>query len=354
MKSILIAILSCLCLVSCNKNQKVAKVERAFYYWKNNENNYGSNNYQLEKLQELQVKKLYIKLFEVDYSETVGNYPYEKSYVTDAANIQANNIEIIPTVFIKNEIFQFNNQQKLEKLADDICFLVNKRLQYDDYTTNTKNTLSYQEIQIDCDWTPSTKDNYFYLLRKIKQKSNKKISCTLRLYPYKFPEVMGVPPVDKTMLMCYNLIKPLSQKNNNSILEISELKKYLNKLRTYPKPIDIALPTFSWTQLYQNNRFERLLNLTQNDFKSFTKPLEPMWFEVTKDTTINYDIYLRAGDRIKYEAVEAQKINEAIAIIKKNVALEKNITISLFDLNETTFNKYSNEEITSFYTAITK
>ncbi len=146
----------------------------------------------------------------------------------------------------------------------------------------------------------------------------------------------------------------MSQLNKNSILEISELKKYLNKLRTYPKPIDIALPTFSWTQLYQNNRFERLLNLTQNDFKSFTKPLEPMWFEVTKDTTINYDIYLRAGDRIKYEAVEAQKINEAIAIIKKNVALEKNITISLFDLNETTFNKYSNEEITSFYTAITK
>ena len=73
-----------------------------------------------------------------------------------------------------------------------------------------------------------------------------------------------------------------------------------------------------------------------------------MWFEVTKDTVLGWQSYFRKGDQIKYEEVTKTQIEEAIAIIKKNVNLDATTTISLFDLDKTTFNTYSNEEISSF------
>jgi hypothetical protein len=352
MKSFFLGILTCVFLTSCNKQNKVEEVDRAFYYWKSNE--YGDDNYQFNKLKEMNVKKLYVKLFEVDYSESMGNYPYEKSNVSNVETILNDSIEIIPTIYIKNGVFQYNDQKSLEKLAENISFLANKRVKESRNYTEEKSKLNFNEIQIDCDWTKSTKDKYFYLLKKIKEKSKKKISCTLRLYAFKYPQIMGIPPVDKTMLMCYNLIKPLSQKDQNSILDTNELKKYLDKPSAYPVHMDIALPTFYWSQLYQNNKFETLLDMTEEDFKSYSKPIKPFWYEVTKDTTINWDTYIRKGDLIKYEDVKTKDLNEAIALIKKNIILDKKITISLFDLDKSTFNKYNNEEIISFYTAITK
>jgi hypothetical protein len=165
---------------------------------------------------------------------------------------------------------------------------------------------------------------------------------------------MGVPPVDKVMLMCYNLIKPLSNSNKNSILDIDEFKTYLNEKRNYPLHIDIALPVFSWSQLYQNNHFQKLIDISKEELTNFTKQVKPMWYEVTKDTTINWDSYYRVADQIKFEDVSVKTINEAIEVIKKNVPLENTTTIALFDLDDSIFNRYNNEEISSFYTTFSK
>jgi hypothetical protein len=166
---------------------------------------------------------------------------------------------------------------------------------------------------------------------------------------------MGLPPVDKVTLMCYNIIKPLSEKNKNSILDIEELKKYLNEKKSYPLHIDVALPVFYWTQLYQNNKFTKLMDLSTTEVKEFAKESEPLWYTVQKDTSFNYgETYLKAGDQIKCEEISSQTINEAISIIKKYVDLDKSTTISLFDLDASTFKQYTNEEISSFYGSFTK
>ena len=192
------------------------------------------------------------------------------------------------------------------------------------------------------------------MLKKIKELSGKQLSCTLRLYPYKYPDIMGVPPVDKAMLMCYNLIKPLSQKDKNSILDINELKQYLNERKEYPVHLDVALPVFNWSQLYQNNRFEKLLSLTSKEIKTFAKEIKPLWYQVQRDTTIDYSTYLKAGDQIKCEEVSAQTIQEAFAIIKEKLVLDANVTVSLFDMSQSTLKNYSHEEITAMYSAFTK
>jgi hypothetical protein len=345
-KIVLLVFVSCLFLSCSQKETKVENVEKAFYYWKSNTS---FDDYSMERINKLKVKKIYLKFFEVDYNETMGNFPYEKNKPSEYDFRDLDSLTIVPTIFIKNEIFQYNTEKSLDKLADNIVFLIDKY-----HKGSEKPIFNYSEIQIDCDWNKSTKDKYFYLLKKIKELSKKEISCTLRLYPYKYPDIMGVPPVDKAMLMCYNLIKPLSNKNKNSILDLSELKSYLNERRSYPVHLDVALPVFYWTQWYQNNRFSGLLNINSADIAGFTKEVKPMWYEVTKDSTYNYDSYFKKGDQIKCEEVSASTINEAISIIRQHVELDKNTTVSLFHLDDSTFKKYNDEEISSFYSSFSK
>lgn len=346
MKRQLFLVLLTFFLFSCKKESKVENVERAFYYWKNDSY---LENPDVERLKALKAQKLYVKYFEIDYNEAMGNFPFAKNRFRSYEINKIAGLNIIPTIYIKNEIFKFNTPKDLDVLADNIVFLIDKfNKDISEYVVANK------EIQIDCDWTASTKEKYFYLLKKIKEISKREISCTLRLYPYKYPEKMGVPPVDKVTLMCYNLIKPLSEKEKNSILDYDEFKLYLDKPKTYPKHIDIALPIFFWSQLYQSNQFTEVLKLNSNDLKKFAKPLRPMWYEVTKDTVINSSTFIRVGDKIKCEEVSKKTLRKTIQLIKENVALDATVTVSFFHIDNEGLNQYPNEVLSGFYDSFTK
>jgi len=335
-------------IFSC-ENKKVEKVENAFYYWKSNDYPTSSNK-EKEILVNQNIKKLYVKFFEVDCTDAMGNFPISKTSfsLNSYCDVEKPNpYEVIPTVYIKNIVFYKSNEKDLDKLADNVNFLINK------YTNERLDSLKVDEIQIDCDWTASTKNKYFYFLKKLKLISQKKISATLRLYPYKYPDKMGVPPVDKVTLMCYNLINPLADQSKNSILDLKELESYLKTGKKYPLHLDVALPVYSWMQVYQNNQFTNVL-YDVKDIKPHLKEIKPLWYEVQKDTVINYETYLRVGDKIKYEEITADKINKAIALIKKNIKLDKEITVTLFHLDENQLNNYTDEEISHFYSDFTK
>ena len=195
-KILLLGMLSAL-LFSCKNNNKIINVERAFYYWKSDDYRYDNNVDSILKTAKTQ--KLYLKFFEVEHNELMGNIPIAKNRMRFYNNI----IEVIPTVFIKNDVFLKSSLKDLDLLADNINFLINK-FRSDGFDKE----VIVKEFQIDCDWTLKSKKNYFYFLKKIKAISKKDISCTLRLYPYKYREKMGIPPVDKVTLMCYNLLNP--------------------------------------------------------------------------------------------------------------------------------------------------
>ena len=209
---------------------------------------------------------------------------------------------------------------------------------------------------MDCDWTPSTRDNYFYLLKKLKALSGKTLSATLRLYPYKYPDKMGVLPVDKAMLMCYNLNNPLSKKTENSILEYEVLESYLKDVKKYPIHVDIALPVFNWVVLYKNNTYSGIIYpaLTAR-LKESLKLIEDNWFVVEKDIVIyENNLLLKAGDKLKIEEVSETILKKSIASIQKYVELSDTTTVTLFHLDEHHLKQYSNETIHSFYTDFTK
>lgn len=343
MKKLLLLALVPALFWSCSKH-KAEHVERAFYFWKNDQ--YGATEDEYSLLDTLKVKKLYIKFFEVENNSVMGPVPVAKTdmYLYNNEKITT----LVPTVYIRNEVFKNITHASLDMLADNMSFLIEKhRAEKFEYVPKV------EEYQMDCDWTLSTKDNYFYFLKKLKQLSHKKISCTLRLYPYKYPDKMGVPPVDKAMLMCYNLLNPLKDHTKNSILDINELYAYLKTAKKYPLHLDVALPVYSWMQVYQNNRFTRVVYTNTKEIKTILTPEKPLWYAVKKDTVIN-EFYLRVGDKVKIEEQPAEQLNKAIAIIKENVSLDNDITVSLFHLDKEQLSRYTNEELTAFYTGFTK
>lgn len=346
MKPIILSLFAALLLLSCT-DHKAVHVDRSFYFWKNN--SWGLHSAEDSLAKSVKAKKLYVKFFEVESSELFGSIPTAKTrfhlYDPDSS------YTVVPVVYLRNKVFKKCTPGSLDSLADNVRFLINKYLKQN--FKNGKGTiLAANELQMDCDWTPSTKDNYFYFLKKLKALSQKKISCTLRLYPYKYPDKMGVPPVDSAMLMCYNLIHPLEDKNKNTILDIDELASYLNTDEKYPLHLDIALPVYSWAQLYQNNKFRAIMYSNPMADGGFRKT-EGLWYEAVRDTVVD-DIFIRKGDRIKQEEVTKEALAEVIQLIKKKVPLDDTITVSLFHLDASQLKTYSHEEIARLYTAFTE
>lgn len=348
MKTCFWGIVALLFLTSCNKENKVEHVERAFYYWKSNEDNL--NQIEKEALDSLNINKLYVKFFEVSHNQTMGNIPISKTNITE--NYWYNDTEkkskiiIVPTIFIKNDVFLKSSKKDIDTLVSNIYHLVKK---YHKERFN-KFESKLTEIQFDCDWTLKSKENYFYFLNEFHKKTNLELSCTLRLYPYKYRTKMGIPPVKKVTLMCYNLIQPFKDNAKNSILDVDELEAYLTVSKKYPIHLDIALPVFSWCHHYQYDEFKGFTTLPKKTLEKICTKKSELWYVIKKDTTI-YDTYYRVGDKIKYEEANEQKINMAISLLKKKIDFDQNTTITLFHLDSTNINNKNYEKLSKFYTS---
>lgn len=343
MKYYLAALIAVLLLASCGRN-KPEHIERAFYYWKSD--SYEISDAEDTILRQENIKKLYIKFFEVTHDELLGNIPIAKTGLSAYSGDSLERFEVVPVVFIANEVFLKSSRPEVDTLVSNTASLLSK------YYKSKIGINPPREIQIDCDWTPKSRDSYFYFLKQLKKQAGASLSCTLRLYPYKYRDKMGIPPVDKAMLMCYNLSNPLKSGTKNSILDVAELHAYVDGVDKYPLHLDVALPVFSWIQVYQNRRFRGLI-YPKEDMMGLLKEVKPLWYEVKVDTLIN-DRYLRKGDMIKYEQITADVLNRAISEIKDNVDLDDSLTISLFHLDENQLKFYTHEELNGFYSAFSQ
>ena len=107
-------------LISCNDKKKDRNVERSFYFWKSV---FKITDYEMQKLDSLQVKTLYVKFFDVDWDEqTKAPVPVAKLQVT-SYTLQGG-IQIIPTVFITNACIQKIVSSDIGNLADNLMRLI--------------------------------------------------------------------------------------------------------------------------------------------------------------------------------------------------------------------------------------
>lgn len=337
-------------LAACRQADQPHTITRGFYYWKSNVDLTATEKNTLEKLQ---VKKLYIKFFDVVWDPTgLRPMPVAKIQMTDSATAWLSNhqVEIIPTVFITNECMQLIDSNNVPALADRLHELMAG------IANQLPNTASIHEIQLDCDWTASTKNNYFSLLTRLQALpffQQKEISATIRLYQCKYKQKTGVPPVNRGLLMCYNMGNLKSQHTRNSILEAAELEKYIGNLQDYPLPLDIALPLFDWKVLYQDQVYKGLITGLPDSLlqqKGISRKTGSNTFTILQDTILN-GYPLKKGDNIRQEDASFAEIMQATRLLRSKLVTPK-ITVALFHLDSLTLRKYSTYELEEIFDSL--
>jgi hypothetical protein len=341
---LLLFILS-LFLFACNNAPKHAdrNVERSFYYWKSN---FKLSDTEKQTLSALDVKTIYLKFFDVAWDDASSSaVPIAQVHVSDSVYLRTSALQIIPTIFITNEcIFKIDSAQT-KLLAERI-------------STLTKNIIANNElqniyeIQIDCDWTASTKEKYFAILTEL-QTLDKTVnfSATIRLHQIKYLNKTGVPPVVRGMLMCYNMGNLTNIETKNSILEVKELQKYIGDLQHYPLPLDVALPLFDWKVLFRNGKFKSLINDMPDDILNTTVfNKKDNTFTALQDSLIfGYDIM--KGDVLRNEQCDYDDIIESAKLINEKIANKKR-RVSLYHLDTVTLKKYSTHEMENIFNAL--
>ncbi|MDJ1481528.1 hypothetical protein QNI16_13600 [Cytophagaceae bacterium YF14B1] len=354
-RTILLLLLASSLLFTCKS--KNTTISRAFYYW---QTHFDINEEEQKYMDSLHVRKLYVRFFDVSYNPVKGAVPLADLYNgieyyslckqcdTIPAIPDSLSLEIVPTVFITNFTFEKVKLQDIPELASKVYRKLDQMI-----TENTNNRYpkTFREIQFDCDWTQSTKEKFFLFLKEFKRNAPKyRISATIRLYQYKYFEKAGVPPVDRGMLMVYNLTDLHKLKEQNSILDIEEAKRYLTHI-DYPLSLDIALPIFSWGIVFRNNKYvdiDRNINSSKAEQCLFLKKNISNQFTITTDTVYN-NIYLREGDILKIEDISSSQLEEITKFLKP-LSAKTDLTVTFFHLDEELLQKYKTQDLERIYT----
>ena len=321
-------IISCL-FFSCDKEKHDRKIN--FYYWKTVVDFGETEKKYFDKLNS---KKLYIRLFDVDLEPDGFPTPKAKIKLFDPKELKA---EYIPVVFITNRTFTDMKYWNTESLARSINEMIDKIIE-------KNNIPASNEIQIDCDWTTTSRDDYFLFLKELRMISGKDITCTLRLHQVKDKELAGIPPVDKAYLMCYATTSPNDKNTQNSILDIELLKNYTKDINKYPLNLDIALPLYSWG-VVTNHRGEIKLinNVDINSFvPDYFKEIGPNTYEAIDDFFLQ-GIYLNKGFTLRIERINPELLNEAKDYLDKK--MNKQYNIVYYHLDKPFLERFSFEEL---------
>lgn len=335
-----VLIISSLLLLSCGKKKEVI---HSFCYWKTDLNFDKSDDSLIEKIN---VRHMYVRFFDVDWS----SFENEPVPVANIQNINFNksHLQVTPSVFITNEVFLKTNKDQLDTLALRIIRRVGEIAE--NKKKESINKVHFREILIDCDWSPKSKENYFYLLKQIKKNlPNIKIAATIRLWQYKYATKAGTPPVNKGLLMCYNITKPNDFKTENSIGTSRELAQYITHNK-YKLTLDIALPLYSWAVVFRGNQYKGIISdygkLINDSIKN--KKLSANKY-VLKEDVVAGKTYLRNGDAIRIEKISDEELDKMISIVKNKIEVDNETKVTFFSFDKKIINNYGVENISKYY-----
>lgn len=328
---IVLFLLSSVSCVSASHDHNIS-----FYHWKSN---YQMDNDVRNYMRGLNCQKIYLHLFDVVKEGEISR-PINIFKVTDSLKNDSS-IHFVPVIFITNEVFSNTDTSKINKLASYIKYFTHNMVH--NYSNIDKNTID--EIQFDCDWTPSTKENYFTFLKYVKNLyPDVKISSTIRLHQIKDMKETGIPPVDKGYLMCYATSNANDGLDSNSILNIDLLKNYTENLNDYPIDLDYALPLFSWGIVSNKKSQIKLINgLTHNDLDSVRfKRISENRYKVREDCFIN-GLYINKGYTIEIEQITPTLLRNAIEYLDNKI--QKDYNIVYYHLSKGFLNRYTIDEL---------
>ncbi|MGB0930806.1 MAG: hypothetical protein ACPGVB_08525 [Chitinophagales bacterium] len=321
---IVVVILASMLLFSCNIQHTPSiphTVNPSFYHWKQTFNLQESDK---KNIQELGLKNLYVRFFDIIWQPPTGAIP---TAIIDFESQFPDSLGLIPCIYIENKVFQqLKENKEIEDLAEKAAKKIQFLLQKSDRTDIT-------EVQLDCDWSASTRQNYFHFLAEFRKHfdANVLLSATIRLHQIKYAEKTGVPPVDKGMLMYYNMGKIKEANNHNSILDNQIGRQYISSKTRYDLPLDVALPIFEWGVWFHRGKFSGIFNdLNEVKLKEMGdfEELEKNVYMLEQDTVVG-SRYLRRGDVVRLEGIEAEALKEA-ADICREVLNSENVNVAFY------------------------
>lgn len=323
---------------ACRREAEPA--DRALYYWRTALSLLPAER---ELLDSLGVQRLYVKYFDVDIG--AGGEPVPLAQL-EADTALLFGLDIIPAVFITNNTLERCSFGQLDTLAGRIYRKIAEL-----HAPLDRHPV--REIQIDCDWTQGTREAYFYLLKKMHgqiEPQNCVLSATIRLHQVRYFEKTGVPPVDRGMLMFYNMGDVEDWQEPNSILNIKKAEPYLKGASRYPLPLDVVLPAFGWGVLFRDGRMIRLIYPIDEralaDVTRFQR-LGPQRWEVVKSTYLDGH-YLYRGDRIRVETAEPGEMRQAAMLLHRSLRREQK-TAALYHLDSLLTKRYLHEQLDSVF-----
>jgi hypothetical protein len=248
--------------------------------------------------------RLYLKLLDIGYRD--------KNLSINPTDIHTPpSVPVIPAVFLDNEALR---EAPLDTLRDQILTHVPPK--------------TYQNLQMDCDWTVQTRDSYFALLKRLHE-DYPHLSVTLRLHQVKYAQHTGVPPADRAVLMYYNMSDIRDPDTLNYILDNAVGKRYLHNFADYPLPLDLALPLYQQTRVIRQGKLVHLASsATVNADK--TERLEDKHYRVTQGHYWQ-DYYLYPDDELRVDSVDIPALHEAAQQLAEVMHPDEIIFYSLSD-----------------------
>ncbi|MBQ7691233.1 MAG: hypothetical protein IJT30_08625 [Muribaculaceae bacterium] len=190
------------------------------------------------------VTKMYTRFFDVVLRDSTPN-PNATLQFLDTVPA---GVEVIPVVFILENCLRHDLNDYARLLVDRVVQMC-----------ETNDLPAPRELQIDCDWTRHSQDDYFRFLGLVRSAAadhHLRLSATIRLHQLSMPP----PPVDYGVLMVYNTGDATRTNGHNPILDYRDVQPYLRHVGSYSLPLCAAYPTYDWQLLFGHDGFKALLH----------------------------------------------------------------------------------------------
>ena len=240
----------------CNSNKPIeqtAEKRTSIYHWKST---FELDSAEVEFLQKHNIDRIYLKLFDVatEHNFLDGTTDIVPIATTKFVSSAPKGVEIVPVVYITIEALRAMEGRE----AEFANLIVERSVAMCNYNKLGK----MRELQLDCDWTSTSKAIYCNLCKLVKdllQTKEMTLSITIRLHQLK-----EVPPTaDSGVLMLYNMGALTNPDTRNSILDIKDAKPYIKTLE-YPIPLNYAYPAFGCGVKFENKKF---VSIVAEDYK---------------------------------------------------------------------------------------
>ena len=321
---------SLLCVCACSRPAADERppAHRAFYYWRTT---FALSQAERAALAELGVERLYVRMFDVVWDDAARGTA-EAGPLVASDHVPAG-IEVVPVVFVRQGIFTREHLGEAGAAAA-------ARTTWEGIARRTAALgVTPHEVQLDCDWTEQTRAGYFAFVAGLRAAAppGTVLTATIRLHQVKYRERTGVPPVDRGTLMFYNMGNFSADPDARAIFDAASAARYLARISTYPLPLDVALPIWSWTVQLRDGIVVGLLQSTDPDelpALPFLERAGPDRFVAT-ETTFLHGTLLRAGDALKIEVTGEAEAQAAAELVAPTLpAATSARTVTLFDLSE--------------------